>query len=64
MLPSVYKFSNILWLNSSFFILKAGRMLSDFKAQMITTEEELKYTIQVMDGPQSAMITGKTMMAK
>ncbi len=39
-------------------------MLSDFKAQMITTEEELKYTIQVMDGPQSAMITGKTLMAK
>jgi hypothetical protein len=39
-------------------------MASDFEVQLIKTEEELRYTTQVTDGPQLVMILGTQMMAK
>jgi hypothetical protein len=60
-IPDVYFLSFQLLF---YCLLKVGRMASDFEVQLIKTEEELRYTTQVTDGPQLAMILGTQMTAK
>ena len=54
----LYKFLRSHLVDKTLFLFKVEHMLSDLQVQVITTEEELKYITQVMDGQLPLMITG------